>query len=410
MHTALRRVRWVVLLIGLLAMVVGVMPSIAQQSPTTPNPNANVSFPPPVYVLRGEFPIFGTANVPGMTNYFIEFRPLPAIPVLDSTSPTAVPSPTPNGATPAPVTFFPAVLPSNVPVENGLLGAWDTSLVPDGLYEIRLTINAGGATTQILVSPLRVENNPPPEAGDVTGPVATEEAIAPTQPPPPTVPPTEDPTPRGTVSTATANVRTGDSTVYPVIASLPQGTVVNLVGISANNTGWYQVQLPSGQLGWMSPSVLTVSGNTSLLPRVQPPPPPFTATFTAIPATPTPITSTNLVAGNIFLNPNPPVCNQTFQVGVDIANLGSQANSVTGTFSVVDTHVASGTVTAQTTGPIPIIQPGVTINVPVPLTVSTFFNEEHRITVTLDPANQIPETTKADNVSSTTYVLQQGSC
>lgn len=414
MRNASHSRRVLALVIVAIIALIAVAPAAAQD---TPNPGASILFPQPVYTLSGEFPIIGTANVPNMSNYFIEFRPIQILPPVAPGSATATPTPPP--------TFFPAVLPANTPVTDGLLGQWDTTLVPDGLYEIRLTVNvAGGSPVVTTVGPLRVENTPNPTVvsllaslgitlgnGGAAPAQPTAAPVVPTNPPAPTVQPTEDPTPRGTVITATANVRTGDGTNYPAIISLPADTVVTLVGISNQNTGWFQVQTPDGRLGWMSPTVISVTGNTGLLPRVQPPPPPATPTFTPVPFTPTPATSTNMVAGIIVLNPNPPNCNQTFNVGVDIANLGSQANAVSGFFSVVVTHVASGTVTGQTQGPVPIIQPGQTVRVDnVPVTVSTFFNEEHRVTITIDPSNQIPETNEGDNTNVTAFTLQRAGC
>jgi hypothetical protein len=392
------------LLLALTAFAVA--PAVAQDT-STPNPNANIIFPLPVYVVTGEFPIVGTANVEGMTNYFLEFRPLP--------EPSTDPAVTPEVGPTTPPTFFPAILPSSTPVTQGLLGLWDTTLIPDGLYELRMTVNRSGAQPIIvLVGPIRVANTlnnslqtifntlgipfPGLSGGGAAQP--TTAPLVPTTLPTATLVPTEDPTPRGTVTTATANVRTGDGTNYPVITTLNQGTVVTLVGISNQGTGWYQVQLPTGGLGWMSPTVLAVTGNTSLLPRIQPPPPPATPTFTPIPATATPITTANLVAGIVVLNPNPPVCAQTFNVGFDVANLGSQPTASSGTVSLVDTRTADGTVQGSTIGGFPVLSPGQTFRVDMPLTISTYFNEEHTITLTIDPQGLIPETTRADNVQT----------
>ncbi len=391
---------------GLLALVllllVTSLPAFAQTAPTpTPDPNANIVFPPPVYVLRGAAPIIGTANLPNMTNYFIEFRPLPS---LDTIAVVGTPTATP--------VFFPAVLPSTAAVVDDVLGTWDTTLVPDGLYELRLTINtSSGAPVVIPVAPLRVENNLDPAIAALIGvgtPVPpTPAPELPTQPPAATLTPTFDPTPRGTVSTPSANVRTGDSTLYPVIATLPLDTVVELVGISSTGSGWYQVRLPSGQLGWMSPTVLNVSGDVGRLPRVTPPPPPVTPT--PVP-TATPVTNANLVAGIVVLNPNPPVCAQTFIVGFDVANLGSGPTAASGIVTLTDTRAADGAVQASTIGGFPILQPGQTFRVDMPLTVSTYFDELHRITLVIDQANQIPETTLDDNVRTIEYVLQKGGC
>jgi len=368
------------------------------QTPTTPpNPNANISWPPPVYVVRGQFPIRGTANLPNMTNYFIEFRP-----INDDLSPQA-------GAD----VWFPAILPSQAAVQDGVLGTWDTTLIADGLYQMRLTVNVSqGNPVFAIVSPLRIENTLSPFEATPTP------AIPPTQiPPPATAIPTVDPTPRVTISPpgngATGNVRQGDSTFYNIITSVPSGTTARILGISNRGSGWYQIQLDNGQIGWVAPSIVTTSGDLTGLPRIQPPPPPpptATPIPTAIPATPIPQTTANLVAGIVQLNPGSPTCNQTFNVGFDVANLGSQPTSASGTVSLVDARAADGSQQGNTTGGFPILQPGQTFRVNMPLTISTWFNEQHNITLVIDPGNQIPETVEGDNVRTVSYTLQKGSC
>lgn len=386
-------------------MLLAAIPAFAQPDVTsTADPNGNISWPPPVYVLRGEAEIRGTANLPNMVNYFIEFRPLED--TFSVGAPVATEEPA-NGVLEEEDVFFAAILPSSTPVIDDVLGVWDTTVVEDGLYEIRLTINlANGEPVMHTVAPLRVENTPPPFVVPEAPPTPV---IIPTQPPPPTVPPTEDPTPRVTVSTPNGNVRSGDGTNYQIVASLTQGSTAQIVGISNTGSGWFQVRLDNGQIGWMAPSIVTVTGNLNSIPRVQPPPPPATPTFTPVPATPTPATQANLVAGNPNPNPGTPVCGVVTNYTFDVANLGTEANTTTGTITVVDVHVASGTVT-QTVGAVPIIQPGQTIGLPIPLTVSVYYNELHRVTFTVDSGNQIAETTKADNVRVFEYTLAQGSC
>ncbi|MBZ0276716.1 MAG: hypothetical protein K8I60_11250, partial [Anaerolineae bacterium] len=104
-------------------------------------------------------------------------------------------------------------------------------------------------------------------------------------------------------------------------------------------------------------------------------------------------------------------CNQTFNVSVDIANFGTTANLNGGSIYIVDTRTADGSVQQTTVGAFGIIQPVQTINGgPIPITVSTFYNEEHRITVTVDSAGQVPETNEGDNVNARTYILAKASC
>ncbi|MEP7290343.1 MAG: SH3 domain-containing protein [Chloroflexota bacterium] len=385
----------------LLVILMLALPSLAafaQATPTAePNPNAEITWPPPVYVIRGEFSIRGTANLPNMTNYFIEFRPL-----NDDL--------TPQGGQNI---WFPAILPSQGAVQDDVLGTWDTTLVSDGLYELRLTVNVSqGTAVTSIVSPLRIENEPPPFAATPTPiPTATQAA---TFAPPPTAEPTLDTTPRVTISASPqGNIRAGDSTFYNIVTSVPTGTTARILGISNRGSGWYQIQLDDGRSGWVAPSIVTTSGDLSGLPRIQPPPPPpptATPFPTAVPATAIPVSQANLVAGIVVLDPASPSCAQTFTVGFDVANLGSQATTISGTVSLIDTRISDGSQQGNTLGGFPVIQPGDTFRVNMPLTISTFYNEGHRITLVIDPGNQIPETVEGDNTRTIEYTPQKGSC
>jgi hypothetical protein len=202
-------------------------------------------------------------------------------------------------------------------------------------------------------------------------------------------------------------VREGDSTFYKVVAYVPTGATARILGISNRGTGWYQIQLDNGLVGWIAPSVVSTSGDLTNLPRVQPPPPPLP---TAIPATPVPVSQANLVAGIVEFNPGQPTCAQTFTVGFDVANLGTQPTTLSGTISLVDVRSADGTQQGSTIGGFPVLQPGQTFRVNMPLTISTWYNEQHNIRLVIDPANQIPESNEGDNVRVVSYTLQKGSC
>lgn len=382
-------------LLLVLALFLTVVMTVSAQTPTpTPtNPNANVSWPPPVYVLRGEFNIRGSANLPNMSGYFLQFRPLAAdLSIPDEDAP-----------------WLPATLPSTQAVQDAVLGVWNTSTVPDGLYELRLTINVtGGDPIYVLVSPLRVENNPPPFAATAIPAIPTL-AVLPTQQALPTLLPTPtafDTTPRATANRA-ANVRRGDGTNYEVIGGLQPGDIVPIVGISSFGTGWYLVELPNGTRGWVAPSVVDVSGNLSTVPRIDPPAPP---TPTPIPATATPASQINLVAGNFRFDPGSPKCNQTFNVYMDVANFGSVTSPST-TLSVQDYRLADGTFQEGTFGGIPPIAPGQTVNVgPIPITVRTHHSEQHRLLMIIDPNSQIFETNEGDNAREAIYTLEKAGC
>lgn len=396
------RVPVLLLTVSLVSLLLGALsfPVAAQQ--TTPNatpvnPNANVSFPPSVYVLRGNVEIHGSANLPNMNSFFLEFRPL--APDLSIPNPNAP--------------WFPATLPSTQPVQDGVLGVWNTATAPDGLYEMRLTINVTGQQpTYVLVSPLRIENTPPPF-------VATNTPIAPAQPtltiaPPvqPTLIPTPtqvDTTPRVT-ALIDANVRKGDDVRYDKVGFLLKGQSAVILGISSFGSGWYYIQLDNGGRGFISPTTVQVTGDTSNLPAINPPPLPTPAATATPVATPVPPTAANLQITAIHLEPAQPVCGQTYTVFVTVTNVGSQVTASSGIIAVQDVHVASGTIATKSTGGFPVLNPGQGFQVFIPLTANIYYNEQHRIDLTIDPGNQIPETNKSDNYTPFNYVLAKGSC
>lgn len=371
------------------------LPTLAQQTQPV-NPNANISWPPPAYVVRGEFTIRGSANLPNMSNYFIEYSPLPGFGTEAEVA--------------TPTVFFPATLPSASAVQDGVLGVWDTTLAEDGVYSLRLTVRVRGGSPVIAeVMPIRVLNNPPPFAledfGLVVNPAQPTVAAA-------TPIPTFDAAPRAIVTRSSVNIRQGDSVNYPVITAVLDGTVLPILGISNTGTGWYYVQLPDGRRGWVSPSVVEVEGDFSNVARLAPPPIPVTPTpvptLTPI-ATLTPASAVNLVAGIVvFDNPNP-TCNVAFTVGFDIANNGT-VPSAGGVVTLTDSRQADGQVQVTTSQPIPFINPGTTVRVNFPLTISTWFNEVHVLTLVADSGNQVFESNENDNRQTVSYVLQRGAC
>jgi uncharacterized protein YgiM (DUF1202 family) len=377
----------------LLLAVLSITASVsAQSTPTftptpTPNPNANITWPPPVYVVRSLFTVYGTANLPNMTGWFLEARPVDTAFSEDEG-------------------WTPISLVSRTPTQDSVLGVWDTTLVDDGVYSLRLNVSlSNGTRVYALITPLRVENNPPPFAS-----LGTPQPVGqPTQIGLPTLLPT--PTAFSTTPQATArinaNVRRGDGTIYEVIGNISAGTTVQIVGVSSLGTNWYLIVLPNGVQGWVAPSVVDVSGNVGSVPRVNPPEPP---TPTPVPFTATPTSTINLVAGNFRFDPGSPNCGQTFNIYMDVANFGSSF-SPSGTISVNDYRLSDGAFQTSTLGAFPAIAPGQTINVgPIPLTVSTFYNENHRLLMTVDGSNQIFETNESDNTKEAIYLLNKASC
>ncbi len=97
-------------------------------------------------------------------------------------------------------------------------------------------------------------------------------------------------TPQLRVDVPTLNVRSGPSTGYPIIDTVSEGEVYDIVGKSAGRRPWWYICCLSGkpQEGWVSGDLATTIGNTDDVPvvLVAPPPQPK-ATPTPVP-TPTP--------------------------------------------------------------------------------------------------------------------------
>jgi hypothetical protein len=210
----------------------------------------------------------------------------------------------------------------------------------------------------------------------------------------------------------TLNVRSGPGLAFnPPIGSFNAGETADVLARSPASD-WYKVRYLNGE-GWVFAQLVQLNGNAAQLPvdAGPPAPTPTTAPPTLPPlATNTPQTTANLVAGLVALNPAQPECAQTFVVGLDVANLGTVPAAASGTVTLTDVRASDGSVQQQTTGGFPALQPGQTFRVEMPLTVSTFYNETHRITLTIDPDNLVPEAQDGDNTQTLEYVLQKGAC
>lgn len=390
----------------LLVLLMGVPLALGQQiiniiepdDNTLVNAAANISFPLPVYVVRDTVDIRGTITLPTMRNYFVEFRPL----VIDETD--ALPS--------EQRPWFPATLPMTQPIIDDVLGTWNTFTAPDGLYEIRLTINTtSGVPEYIRVSPIRVQNNIPPFLEEILA-GATATPIVQVAPSRATLAatPTAFSTGPQVVALVDSNVRTGDTTEYDRIGFLFSGETAPIIGISSFNTNWYYIQLPSGRRGFVAPSVVRSEGDLTSLPRINPPPPPTPIpTNTPVP-TATPETTANLIVSKVTLDPNPPKCNKTYTIYVTVKNTGSGASSVGGTISVTDARTADGTVVESTVGAFPALNPDATFEGIIPITVDTYYNEDHTLTIRIDSTSVVPETNEADNTFTIVYKLAQANC
>lgn len=304
----MRRTFGVLLLIPLLLLTVAFQ-NVNNTPTPEPNPDANISFPPPVYTLRGEdFPIHGTANVEDMSNFFLEVRML-----NDDLTPLDTE-----------VLWLPITMPSNTPVLEDELGIWNTSLLEDGLYELRLVIIlTDGERVEAWVAPLRIENEIPPflDLGieqPVVQPTSDSVIVTPPVVETPVQPPvTSAPEAQASVS---ANVRLGDSTAYGIVTSLAAGQRVPVVGRSNTGTGWWLIELPDGRRGWVAPTTVQVTGNTDNVPLVAPPPVPAPVN-TPTPTTPPVAQQSDAVLTNVRFDRNL-VVGQNFQIFATVRNDG----------------------------------------------------------------------------------------
>lgn len=400
--------KWGILALTLVALLTGFTVTaparvFAQTPAQTSNPNVLISFPPPVYLLRGEVEIRGTVNLPNLANYFLEFRPLDP----ETMQPFSEETP-----------WLPASLPDTGTILDDVLAKWDTLMVEDGLYELRLTANVSRqGPVHHLVSPLRVENILPPFlTPDVVLQPTPTTAIIIGQPTPtsggivivrPTLASTPTSISNDPVVTANldSNVRSGDSTAYPVVGSLPSGFTAPVLGIANTGSGWYYIELSNGRRGFISPTVVEVNGNLANIQRIAPPPPPATPTPTQLPAT------GDVIANGVGLAPSEPRCNEAFEVQVNITNAGSAQFGSGGTVQVRAQHVASGNITATGFGTFPALTPGANHVVVIPLIVNQFGGEDYRILVTADVNNNIIETNEGNNsFTSTQFRLRRAAC
>lgn len=391
--------------------------SIAPGDPDMMNPEAHISFPPPVYVVRDSVDIRGTVTLEAMRNFFIEFRPLVLDMMMDEEAEEEAEE----------AQWFPATLPRIEAVEDDVLGTWNTVTLRDGLYELRLTINTGGQMPDYFrVSPIRVENNPPFEAEEqmaVADEPAEEMDDEPADDPDeepadepadePEAEPTPDPRPR-VVATVNANVRAGDSTAYRVVGFLLDGESALIKGISSRGSGWYYIELANGRSGFIYPFIVNTEGDLNDLPRINPPPPPPPTPVpvpTAAPAPPQqqPQSNVDLVIAHIQVHPHGVQCGQTYEIQATVRNVGS-GNAPSGGLIMVTDAGQNGSAGPQTTQiAFGALTAGASQTVSGHITPTVHVETLHHITLRVDGNNQIVEFNENNNVSATApYLLRSG--
>lgn len=395
----IRQVLWV----GLMLCTVSI--AAAQAPGDSGNDNVQITFPPPVFVLGGEAEIIGTANTDGQANLFIEYQllgddlqPLPGTEEI----------------------WFPATLPARGAVIDDVLGVWDTTLVEDGLYAIRLVVATSSGAITDEVTPIRVDNSTPAlqptpapldEDPGVNNALLSLTATAaafngsPIATPPPiptgsTGPVTVVPTVAGSGALTAevlviANLRSGDSTLYDIEAGLQPGTELQVIGRSSRGTNWLLVTTPDGEEGWVAPSVVNIAFNLLDLPEVEPPPVPVTPTPmpTATPDGP----DANVVRVDVDRDLEE---DEPFQVIVTVRNDGGSFLGTSQIFCNVEPQNVE--VTFSGGG----LNPGAQGQFVIPLRVDSGGGQNIRIVCQFDPNQTINDFNRDNNTGSTLVFLE----
>lgn len=201
-----------------------------------------------------------------------------------------------------------------------------------------------------------------------------------------------------------ANIRRGPASSFePPIRTMPSGITVPAVAVDPTGL-WYKVLLEDGE-GWVFMDLVNVMGDPALLP-IDPGPPTPTSAFPL--ATNTPL-AVNLRIADMGIDTQPPRCNESFVVRAAITNTGSQ-NSPATMARLRDLRTADASQQGEWFISLPTVQPGVTIRVEVPVTVSTWHGEEHELALLLDPNNTISESDEDDNRRTLRYLLDRAAC
>ena len=401
----MKRIQLLILLVFTMIMLIPL--AIGQDNdsviePTDPdmvNPEANITFPPPVYVVRDSVDIRGTVTLADMRNFFVEFRPL-VLDMMDMEDETEE----------SDDQWFPATLPRIAPVTDDILGTWNTVTLRDGLYELRLTMNTGAEEPQYFrVSPIRIENNAPPfvaeqqvieEPQPDAEPAAEPEATA-----------TPDDTPR-VIALVNSNVRAGDSIFYGIVGGLRESESATIKGVSSYNTGWFYIELDSGRSGFIHPNIVRTEGDLSNLARINPPPLPPTPIPipTAIPAPSVPQSGANLVLRDVVIHPHPATCKVGYSITVTVLNDGSGAATSGGEIEVTDS-LPDGSWKEKTRIAYGPLAAGQSQTVNGYLTPTVNYEARHNINLRVDINNQVGETNEGDNLAATApYILAKGDC
>jgi hypothetical protein len=304
-------------------------------------------------------------------------------------------------------------------VSSAQLGGVRYRIRPGTAAYLLDVLYSGGDTAQPYAVCLETENGTVSCAEGVVPPVQTEEVVVTASPIPTAFPPTTDPNGACAVTPADAaiNVRSGPGTNYPVVGALLPSSSAPVFGRSPDNL-WFQINA-SSVIGWVSASVVNLTGNCAGVPVVQPPTLPPTAPFTATspappsPSLPTP-TQTTTPSSTVAPTINPllltprgrdsadltielwgtPIINGATYLDVRILNQGT-AN--VGAFNV-NVCVIPEDVSPCQTSRVPSLQGnGGRI---VTFSFGSLYRGVHPVIATVDAGGEVFETNESNNIAT----------
>jgi subtilase family serine protease len=105
--------------------------------------------------------------------------------------------------------------------------------------------------------------------------------------------------------------------------------------------------------------------------------------------------------------PDPLVCNQQATITLIVVNTGTTRSPET---TVLVQDLYNGAQQASASATVPPLGQNESVELNLPLTVSTFFLEGHVIRARVDPDNRVLETNEGNNEVTKAYTLAQGDC
>ena len=202
-------------------------------------------------------------------------------------------------------------------------------------------------------------------------------------------------------ATVNANVRAGDSTAYAITGGLNAGQTAAVLGISSTGSGWYYIQTPAGVLGFISPQLVTVSGNVSGLARVAPP-------SVSLPPTQPPVQNrANLTVSNLALAGGAVNCTDRTSIVFTVTNSGT-ATAPESVMKLAMFTTPHASIIVEVTGTVPPIAPGASVQTGADLFLNASPNGSYTLRGIADISAIVPESDENDNFSDMGITINCG--